>query len=177
MNHLLLQARKGDKIAEKQLFECLRVRFRHFAGRIIRDKDAVEDVVQEACVTVLEKYKTTTFPKGFSAWAYGVLNMKIRKYLERTAVSQKRSVPESMANNLKVMPSVLSDPDLKRRLIECLKRILEVNRRYARALNLSYLGYEVDEMCQRLNVNPNNLYVILNRGRSMLKDCLQTFGV
>jgi RNA polymerase sigma factor (sigma-70 family) len=176
MDDLFERAKNGDSGAEKQLFERLRVRFRHFAGRIIRDKDAVEDVVQEACLTVLEKYKTTDFPNGFSAWAHGVLKMKIRKYLERTAANRERSLPESKANDSQVSPSVSSDPDLKRRLMECLKRILKVNRRYARALNLSYLGFQVDEMCRRLKVKPNNLYVILNRGRSMLKECLQALG-
>jgi DNA-directed RNA polymerase specialized sigma24 family protein len=46
--------------------------------------------------------------------------------------------------------------------------------RYARALNLIHKGFKVPEICRKLNVNANHFYVILKRGRSMLKVCLET---
>ena len=174
MNHLLARAREGDKSAEKQLFEYLFVRFRLFAKHRVREEEEAEDIAQEACITVLEKYRSERFTEGFQAWAYGVLKMKIGNHLQSAAAKQSRIMTQPATNWVRGMSSPSSDPVLRRRLVDCLRKILKVNRRYARALNLAYQGYETDEICKKLNLGRNNLYVILNRGRSMLRTCLET---
>lgn len=174
MNHLLARAREGDKSAEKQLLEYLFVRFRLFAKHRVREDEEAEDIAQEACITVSEKYKTETFTEGFQAWAYGVLKMKIGNHLQSAAAKRDRIISQSAINGAGGMSSLSSDPDLRRRLFDCLRKILRVNRRYARVLNLVYQGYKTDEICQKLKLSRNNFYVILNRGRSMLRTCLKT---
>jgi len=57
-------------------------------------------------------------------------------------------------------------------LLRCLKDVLKVKRQYARALNLKYQGYSTEEICGRLGVKRGDLYVILNRGRAVLRECL-----
>jgi RNA polymerase sigma factor (sigma-70 family) len=174
MNHLLARAREGDKSAEKQLFEYLFVRFRLFAKHRVRQDEEAEDIAQEACITVLEKYKTETFTEGFEAWAYGVLKMKIGNHLQIKAARQGKIVSQSVTNVDAGMFSPSSDPDFRRQLFNCLKKILKANRRYARALNLVYQGYKTDEICRKLKISRSNFYVTLNRGRSMLRICLET---
>jgi RNA polymerase sigma factor (sigma-70 family) len=173
MEELLARALAGDKYAENQLFDFLLVRFRHFAKQHIRTAD-VEDLAQEACLTVLEKYKTEKFSKSFQAWAYGVLKMKIGNYLQAAAIKRKNMADgqideENTANILRTV-----DFDLKRRLMNCMKKINKVNPRYTRVLNLVHQGYSTDEISEMLQINRNNYYVILNRGRKMLKACLKT---
>lgn len=173
MNQYLAQAIVGDKSAEDQLFQYLFVRFRFFAKRITQIDEEAEDLAQEACMTVLKKYKTVTFDEGFEAWAYGVLRMKIGNYLQSKATRNKRVVSEHIIDEMRE-PSPPIDHDLRKRLIECLRKIVKVNRRYARLLNLTYQGYKTDEICAKLKLNRNNLYVTLNRGRAMLRACLET---
>ncbi|NIO21904.1 MAG: hypothetical protein GTN76_14535, partial [Candidatus Aenigmarchaeota archaeon] len=88
MDELLSKAREGDEKAERELFQYLFVRFKALAKRRIGEGEA-EDIAQEACLTVLEKYKTQTFTKGFETWAYGVLKMKIGNYMQGLMVKQK----------------------------------------------------------------------------------------
>ena len=173
MDKLLARAKEGDEKAEKELFQHLFVRFKALAKRRIGEGEA-EDIAQEACLTVLEKYKTETFTKGFEAWAYGVLKMKIGNYMQGLMVKQKALAPESVADQAQKLASTEHDYDLKRKLIDCLKQIIIRNRIYARALNFIHQGYKVDEICLRLKIKANNFYVILNRGRRLLKTCLET---
>ena len=176
MNELIKKALAGDKQAEKEIFERLTVRFRFIAKRYIA-KDDAEDIAQEACVTIIEKYKDETFDKGFEPWAYGVLRMKIGNYFQRMATVKKNIVDKEHAIDRKEAISEDSRLDLRLSLINCLKKINVAHPQYARALNLVHQGYTTDEVCDMLQIKSNYLYVILNRGRKMLKTCLESTEV
>lgn len=174
MDELLAQARQGDEAAERKLFQNLFERFSLFAKTKIQREAEAEDIAQEACLTVLEKYKTQTFPSGFIPWAHGVLKMKIGNYLQKTAIRRKTLVSSATASGKEGASSLATDPEFRRQLTECIRKIARANRRYARVLNLMYQGYETDEICDRLKLNRNTVYIILSRGRSMLRTCLET---
>ena len=168
LNQLLTRAKAGDKMAEEELFRYLSVRFLALAKRRVGEGVA-EDIAQEACVTVLEMYKTKEYPKGFAAWAYKILRNKIGNYLRNKNDMQRGPYIEHVVNT----STVKTDCDLKRMLIRCFKQLVKRNRTYARALNLVHQGYKTEEICTKLRITPNHLYVILNRGRLLLGSCLQ----
>lgn len=172
MKELIARALAGDRQAERQLFERLTVRFRYIAKRYIKDDDA-EDIVQDACVTIIEKYKTQQYSSGFEAWAYGVLKMKIGNYLQKLKTVRKNIVDRQAMDSQAAAVSSHEGIELKRMLIRCLKKIYNTHPHYARVLNLAHQGYSTDEICGMLQIKPNYMYVILNRGRKMLKKCLE----
>jgi len=174
MEQLLAKAKAGDKQAEKQIFDHLFVRFKSLAVRNIGTEDC-DDLVQETCMTILEKYKDTTFKVSFTAWAYGVLKVKMIKYLQLKQRDLERQ--SSLNEEVDSPQDSTDDPVLIRMLIDCIKKISKVYMRYARALNLNYQGYKTEEICERLDIKPNHFYVTLNRGRALLKECLETGGV
>jgi len=176
MESLIAKAREGDEKAEKELFQYLFVRFKSIAKRRIGKSEA-EDIAQEACVTVLQKYKNETYTKGFEAWAYGVLKMKIGNYIQGLMVKQKSLASESDADQTLINSSPEPDYNLKRKLLDCLKQMIKHNPLYARVLNFIHQGYQTSEICERLKIKPNNFYVILNRGRGILKTCLETGSI
>jgi len=57
-------------------------------------------------------------------------------------------------------------------LVECLRELIRGFPRYARVLNLVQQGYGTEEICERMTISRNNLYVLLSRGRKVLKDCI-----
>jgi RNA polymerase sigma factor (sigma-70 family) len=171
LQHLLLKAKKGDKNAETQILEYLRVRFVLLAKRRIGEEHC-EDIAQEACMTVLEKLKTDSPEDNFEAWAYQVLRNKIGNYLQSSNLRQKKMIGTEHIDYLEKSAVPDTDPIFRRRLIDCLKKLIKDNRRYARVLNLTYQGYDTNEICQRMAMKPNHLYVVLNRSRKMLSDCL-----
>jgi RNA polymerase sigma factor (sigma-70 family) len=173
VNHLVELARNGDDGAEKQFIKILSVRFVAIAKRRIGSRDDAEDIAQEACVTVLAKYKVDLSIANFEAWAYGVLRMKIGNHLQKKTTRQEQPLPETELCDTSGEPAQHHDPELGLRLNDCVRKLIVVFPRYARVLNLIYQGYKSDEICRRLKISPNNMYVILSRGRSLLKQCLE----
>jgi RNA polymerase sigma-70 factor (ECF subfamily) len=174
LNSLLVALRAGDKGAEKKIYEHLFVRFRAIAKQRIRNASDAEDLAQEACLTVLDKCRGESFSGSFGAWAYGVLRNKIGNYYQSMR-RQRETFDGGLASgddNRHSAPA--ADPDLLRCLLDCLRKILAAQPRYGRALNLIYQGYSTDAASERLGVSTGNLYVILSRGRALLRKCLET---
>jgi RNA polymerase sigma-70 factor (ECF subfamily) len=173
INTLHSVACKGDRQAVEELFEVLSSRFRLFVHHKIRNRTDAEEVVQEALMTVYAEYNRITFRASFSAWACKVLDNRILNYLRK---KQRESQRIDRGVNLRpnsMAASVGADPDLRRRLLDCLQKLCKRNIRYARILNLHYQGYKTGEICSRMNVKQETLYSALSKARSMLENCLE----
>jgi RNA polymerase sigma factor (sigma-70 family) len=177
VNHLVELARNGDDEAEKQFIKILSVRFVAIAKRRLGSKDDAEDIAQETCATVLAKYKGDLNIVNFEAWAYGVLRMKIGNHMQKKTTRQEQPLSETESYDAVGESAQHHDPELGLRLNDCVRKLIVSFPRYARVLNLIHQGYKSDEICQKLKISPNNMYVILSRGRSMLKNCLETGGI
>jgi RNA polymerase sigma-70 factor (ECF subfamily) len=176
LDELLIKAQNGSSEAEKEIFQHLFVRFKHIAKRRIGIEEC-EDLAQEACKIVLEKYKNTTFEISFERWAYGVLKNVIGNYIQKVLGKKHESTAQMEEYQKLRSENEESFHDLRRQLLICLKKIMKKGSKYARAINLIYQGYKTDDISRRLGVTPNNLYVILNRARNMMKECLEKGGV
>ena len=173
LDEMLCRAKKGDDKAENEIFRILSVRFRYFARQRVSDKEAADDIAQKACLIILEKYKNENFTVGFDAWAYGVLKMGIRNYYHGIMNEQKRNQAVQSDPSRVSPPAEKIDPEVETELLKCLEKVMSINSRYARVLNLAYQGYSSEEICLKLGVTKNNYYVILNRARSLLWKCLK----
>ena len=173
MEDLAKKAISGDSAAEKQLFEKLLVRFQYLAKLKIGEEHS-QDLAQDACMTVFEKYKTEQFTVSFEAWANGVLRMKAGNYLQKKRRMAGREEDLEGFSDVGVAPA---DADLKRFLMECLRRLVDTGGQYAQVLKMAYEGHASGEICGALGITSSNYYVILSRGRSLLKGCLHEKGV
>ena len=174
MENLLKQAKAGDQAAENELFSRLLVRFRIFAKHRVMDSLDAEDLANDACLTVIQKYKDENITENIMAWSFGVLKMKIGNYLQKQRVRKKTKYLDFQDEKNQPASYTEFDPDLRIRMINCLKSLVSKYSKYARVLNLVYQGYGTQEIIGKLGITRNNLYVILNRGRSLLKSCLET---
>jgi RNA polymerase sigma factor (sigma-70 family) len=169
LDDLLRRARAGDKDAEEMLFRYLFERFVIFAKRRVSDRDEAQDIAQKACITVFQKYKTETFRRSFAAWAYGVLRNKIGNYLQKND-KDPLVVRMDLGGDC---PGAPASQETRRKLIHCFRLLLRRNRQYARVLNLVHQGYKTTEICERLKITSNNLYVTLSRARHLLRKCME----
>jgi RNA polymerase sigma factor (sigma-70 family) len=171
---LVEKAKVGDKTAEEQLFSYLIVRFRTFATFRARADDK-EDITMDACKVVMEKYKMREFTGegGFKLWAQQIFRNVLNNHYRSSSVRNKvlTQEPESYSES-----ESTSEPDheLRQTLYACIKKMIKAYPRYARIINLAYQGYETEEICEKLNIQRNNCYVMLKRGREMLKVCIET---
>ena len=173
INKLHLNACGGDSKAIEELFEVLTSRFRLFAHHKIRNRVDAEEVVQEALMTVYAEYNAITFKTSFSAWACKVLDNRILNYLRKKQRESKRLEPGIDAASDAPESGGVNNPDLKRRLLDCLQKLCRRNLRYARILNLHYQGYSTGEICKRIVVKPETLYSALSKARALLETCLE----
>jgi len=170
INTLYKNVLNGDKNSENILFKELYVRFSLFAFQRIRNEGDIEEIVQDTMLTIINNYREINFETSFSAWAYNVLINKIRNY-NRKKRAVRKYIREDLDNTEKHMDWG-ADPIFVPKLLDCLRQILVINKRYARVLNLKFQGYDTDFICKKLNISINNLYVIISRARSLLQECL-----
>jgi RNA polymerase sigma factor (sigma-70 family) len=170
VNSLYEAARLGDAKSEGQLFGLLYERFSGFVNRRIWDKTEAEDIVQNALAVIAREYKSVKISISFSAWAYKVLDNKILSYFG----SRQRHRDRGFQTLTETHTSAEIDPDMRLQLLACLKKLNAVNTRHARVLNLHYHGFSTEEICEKIAVTRNGLYIALHRARTMLAMCLKT---
>lgn len=172
---LIEKAKAGDKAAENQIFKSLRESFILIAKHRLRDLPhrTHEDIVQEACATVLEKYRTEQFDKGFMHWAYGVLRNKIGN-----AYQYQDRHPMLSSVEADHMGTSLDSANHQLGIIirRCFEKLIMSNLRYARLVNLAHQGYDTEEICQRLGLTVQNCHTLLSRSREKLRECMESGG-
>ena len=116
--------------------------------------------------------KEIEFEVSFSAWAYKVLELNILAHYRKKGNERKRfgEIPENDDLSTAITPY----PELKRRLLDCLRKLNERNIRHTRILNFSYQGYDMDQICEKLNTTKTAAYILLSRARTKLKECINT---
>ena len=174
LSRLYSSARTGDPKAEQELMFHLTVSFRLFAQRRMWRREDIEEVVQEAMMTIATKYREVEIESSFAGWCHRILQNKIMDHVKKMG-TRSRLDRENLAAREDYCPDD-SDIELRKRIINCFRKLGQGNRRHARIMNLHYQGYTTGEICQRLNMTENNYYVILSRARKALQACLGLEG-
>jgi RNA polymerase sigma factor (sigma-70 family) len=172
IEELVRRAKDGDRKAEEEIFRHLFERFRLFVTRRFGSEEA-EDIASEACSIVVRKYRSVSYTEGFEAWSYGVLKNVIRNWLRKKKTHDR--VVTGQSDQETENPSGSGhDHELNILFLDCLRKMLRAHHRYARVLNLIHHGFRADEISEKLHIKTNNLYVLLNRSRNVLRHCLET---
>lgn len=172
LNNLYILALRGGQKEEQNLFQEISARFLLIAQYRLGDLHTAEDIVQDTLIDIMRKYKSLDLSGKFAAWSQKILKLNILNHLRNTGRHQR--ILRQLSSSEKAVSESGSESGLQRKVRDCLRKVAHVNSRYARILNLIYLGFEVREICSKLNIRRNNAYSILFRARSMLRLCLDT---
>ncbi len=175
LNGLYNKALKEGKKAENEFIQFMSERFLMFLLQRSIEKEDAKEIVQEALITIVNEYKKIEIRHSFSEWAYKVLINRMQMYF-RTTKRRKQAI-SNLRDRLESIPNWTPDPILAPKLLKCLKKLARGNTRYARVLNLKFQGYTVKEICDKMDLTPNNLYIIVSRARSMLLSFLEQEGI
>ena len=157
--------------------------FRHEYGRLIaslshrvgvQNIKAVEDAVQSALMTALEKWKVAGLPDNPSAWLFRVASNDLMGEL-RTRSGHRR-ILEQNAELASGPPANAPEPflagqmrdDLLRMLFVCCEDSIPTDSQLVLALK-TLCGFGVREIAQRLFTSEANVYKRLGRARSQLR--------
>ena len=82
---LVLEARSGDRVALRRLFDRWDVRLRTHATHLLRDREAGADAAQDAWVTIVRRLGSLRDPDRFGPWALRVVTNRCRDVQRRQA--------------------------------------------------------------------------------------------
>lgn len=169
LNELYARARE-DKAHEKELFEYLSDSFGLFVRQRVRNGQDSEEIVQEALAAIAGHLETTEIETSFAAWAYRILQNKLRDYYRRRQRHSGMEVALEEADQAK--GSWLPNPQLMHGLRACVEKLSQANPRYAQILLAHLEGHSIEEICEDLKMSKNAIYLTLSRARKALRDCL-----
>ena len=169
LNELYTRART-DQTCEKKLFECLSDSFSLFVRQRVRNRQDSEEIVQEALTAIARHFKTTSIETSFAAWAYRILENKLRDYYRMKQRHLAKEVVLEEVNG--ESGSWVPNAHLMHNLRRCLEKLSRANQRYARILSLHLEGQSIEEICEVLKMSKNAIYLTLSRARKALRDCL-----
>jgi RNA polymerase sigma-70 factor (ECF subfamily) len=140
------------------------------------DYNAAEDIFQDVCVTICERFDT--FEKGtrFKAWAMQITRNKIMTHYRRKGAARRTvRLTENLADILAEDDVWYESEKPFGRELAALRRCLEKVRGKNRVMLLKRFGEGVScgAIADLLGWSVNSVYVALSRVRSSLGKCIE----
>jgi RNA polymerase sigma-70 factor (ECF subfamily) len=158
----------------------------------VRDAGCAEDLLQETLLAAVRSYQSHAGRSSERTWLVGIMKHKVIDYFRRVARNAEfQLTPESDDNEIEWFEksgpwrghwredhAPVSWPihDLQsREFWETFDRCLS---QLPHQMSIAFTLREIDglashEICEILSITPNNLWVLLHRGRSRLRQLLQ----
>lgn len=164
---LLEACKRGDRTAQKKLYDSLAAKMFAICLRYMGQRDAAEDVLQEGFVTLFSRLDSYSGEGSFEGWA--------RKIFVNTALMELRKKDAlKMSEDLETAWNVSSDGVSQVQSLgyhELLKLIASLPPGYRTVFNLSVIeGYSHKEIAQTLGITEATSRSQLQRARVMLQE-------
>lgn len=157
---------EGDKVAFEEIVKDYGDSLVRFAYCFLHDSAAAEDAVAETFAVLLVKRRKFSEDARFRPYLYRVARNKCIDYLRK----MKRCEQLNDAENVFCGDAErdISDRERDRQIFLCLQRLPE---QYRNALYLTYFdGFSVREVCEIMRKNEKQVYNLLARAKSNLKE-------
>lgn len=164
---LLEACKRGDRTAQKKLYDSLAAKMFAICLRYMGQRDAAEDVLQEGFITLFSRLDSYSGEGSFEGWA--------RKIFVNTALMELRKKDAlKMSEDLETAWNVSSDGVSQVQSVgylELLKLIASLPPGYRTVFNLSVIeGYSHKEIAQTLGITEATSRSQLQRARVMLQE-------
>ena len=164
---LLEACKRGDRTAQKKLYDSLAAKMFAICLRYMGQRDAAEDVLQEGFITLFSRLDSYCGEGSFEGWA--------RKIFVNTALMELRKKDAlKMSEDLETAWNVSSDGVSQVQSVgyrELLKLIASLPPGYRTVFNLSVIeGYSHKEIAQTLGITEATSRSQLQRARVMLQE-------
>ncbi|MHC4844309.1 MAG: RNA polymerase sigma factor [Planctomycetota bacterium] len=166
---LVAEARRGDKEALRKLFERNWGWLKGLVYGVVCDVDALDDILQDVCLRVIDKISSLREPESFRAWLAVIAKRQALRYRlkrrEHKRLRSERAVEVCDERSEKLFESIEYED-------ECRKILGEVQAlpdKYREVFMLAYSGdLTYRQMAEILNVPLTTVQIRLVRARRML---------
>ena len=145
---------------------------RSFLHTLLREPQAVDDLLQEVAVTLIDKFDELSHPDKFAAFAMGIARNKAMNY--RTVRSRDRHVfnTDAIDRLIDTHAAMARESEPRRAALErCLEKLPPRGRE---AIDLRYeQGCDPSDVAERIGLTRNAVNVLLHRTRRSLLECIE----
>jgi RNA polymerase sigma-70 factor (ECF subfamily) len=145
---------------------------RAYIGALVRDPHAREDIFQEVCRTLWEKFDNFEMGQSFGAWARGIATNKMLEARRKSARFPLLFAPEAVEAIQEAFDSeeeISADQELALKL--CLESLPEKSRQILTWRYESRL--KCDRIANQLGMKTKAIHQVLCRLRQALEQCIQ----
>lgn len=165
---------KDDRVAEfVRLFTTYEVRLRAFAMTLLNNHADVEDVLQQANMTLWAKFDEFESGTNFMAWAARVLYLKVQQHRRRQSRDKLQfgdAYHDAMLREVSRADFVAELGDRERALAGCIGNLRYEHRQMLQARY--HEQYSMERMSERFGRSTEAIYNTLSRIRRALHDCV-----
>jgi RNA polymerase sigma-70 factor (ECF subfamily) len=168
--YLVLQAQGGSESAFRELFELWSADFNRLARVQVRHDDAVEDVTQNAWISIAKGLQRLEDPPCFPSWAFRILHRRSADWIRKQQKDRHRKeVLEKQSLDSNQDSSHADD-----QLTVLKEQIAQLDPQARSLLHLFYeTGLSVAEIDEVLNVPSGTVKSRLYTLRKKLKQCME----
>ncbi len=167
--NFITAAQSGDSDAFAQLVQRHSSDAYRTAFMVLRDREDVEDVVQEAFLTCYRKINTFRMDSSFKTWLYRiVINLCYDRMRKR---GREREAFQKVSFNMK---TGYGDMSAIEKRIDLKDMISTLNTEYRTTLTLYYgMDFSVKKVAEVLDIPVGTVKSRLNSARNLLKERLE----
>lgn len=156
-----------------------RASLRAYLFTLLRDQNAVEDCLQEACIVVWERKQADWTLEDFRKVAFTCARFKALSWLKKHKPASHLSLSPEMSSILAKKSAEIKfhqDTGLQDRMEAMRSCVNSLSERQQRILNTRYAEAHsqtsLSELAKSLNTSTSAIYKQLERMRSALKECI-----
>ncbi len=159
--------RKGERKAQKLLYESLAPKMYAVCIRYMGDRKAAEDILQDGFVTLFSKIDSFSDTGSFEGWARRIfVNTALMSLRKKDALKMSDDL-DSAWNVSSGSPSQVQDLGYK----EIMQLVAALPTGYRTVFNMYVIeGYSHDEIAKALDISAATSRSQLLRARAMLQD-------
>lgn len=164
-------AKKGDRRAQKALYDMLSAKMYALCLRYMGDREAAEDILQDGFVTLFSKLDSYSGIGNFEGWARKVfVNTALMSLRKKDALKNTEDI-DTAWNITSDDPSVIQKIGYK----DLLKMIADLPPGFRTVFNMYIIeGYSHKEIAEELGISETTSRSQLQRARTLLQSKIKT---
>ena len=169
---LVSKCRKGDAVAQKQVYEWLAPRMYAVCTRYVGDKEAAKDVMHDGFITLFSKLDAYKGEGSFEGWARRIFITAALMHLRKKDALKHAEDVEEYGDAMVYDYSVIDSMDAQ----TLLKLIAQMPAGFRTVFNMYAIeGHSHQEIAKELEITEGGSRSQLSRAKNWLKEKLKEY--
>lgn len=169
---LVVQVREADKELYGEIIRRYQTRLAHYLRKFVRDRDELEDVLQNVFIKAYRNLYGFDVNKKFSPWLYRIAHNEALNHIKKYAkevISLDEAEWELVDNKMRLAENI--DAKLTKERVE--KALVGMKEKYRAPLILYFFEQKsYEEISDVMRIPVNTVGTLIMRGKNQLKEFL-----